>query len=173
MSATFIVPEIGTDFPNTRFDGLLLQYLYDKWSITNPTDIAKPATFPSSDNFAFRVGFFGFDRPYELTVLYMETIPVQYLSRNRLLLQTVLAVNLRMSRLERDGVSVDPELALMEEEVFRIAMQYGKAPQDVAGIKDMLYGGTLRDYSINDEWSTSDWRSIVTINIQHEKVSLV
>lgn len=171
--ATFIVPEIGTDFTNARFDGLLLQYIYDKWSITTPTDIAKPTTFPSSDKFDFRVGFYGFDRPYEICVLYMETIPVQYLSRNRLLLQTVLTVNLRMQRLPRDGGNVDPELALMEEEVFRIAMQYGKAPQDVAGIKDMLYAGTRRDYSINDEWSTSDWRSIVTINVQHEKVSLV
>lgn len=171
--STFIVPEIGTNFSNARFDGLLLQYLYDEWSITTPTDIAKPATFPSSDKFDFRTGFFGFDRPYELTVLYMETIPVQILSRNRLLLNTIMTVNLRMQRLDRDGGGIDPELSLMEEEVFRIVMQYNKAPQDVAGIKDMLWQGVRRDYALTDEWSESDWRSIVTVNLQHEKVSTV
>lgn len=168
--STFIVPEIGTNFPNPRFDGLLLQYLYDKWSITTPTDLAKPATFPSTTNFDFRVGFYGFDRPYELTVLYMETMPVQILSRQRLFLQTIMTVNLRMQRLDRDGGNVNPELALMEEEVFKIVMQYNRAPQDVLGIKDMLWGGVRRDYTLTDEWSESDWRSIVTVTLQHEKV---
>ncbi len=171
--STFIVPELGTNFPDAKFDTLLIRYLYDEWSISGTSDIAKPTAFPSSDKFDFRVGFFGFDRPYEITVLYMETIPVQVLSRNRLLLQSIMTVNLRMQRLDRDGASVNPELSLMEEEVFRIAMQYNRAPQDITGVKDMLWGGVRRDYALTDEWSESDWRSIVTITLQHEKVSTV
>jgi len=171
--STFVVPEIGTDFTNPKFGNLLCRYLYDEWSITTPTDIAKPTTFPSSDKFDFRTGFYGFDRPYEVCVLYMETIPVQILSRKRLLLNSIMTVNLRMQRIDRDGSEVNAELALMEEEVFRIAIQYQTAPQDVTGIKDMLWQGVRRDYSLTDEWSESDWRSIVTINLQHEKVSTV
>lgn len=166
--SNFIVPELGTAFSNQRIDGVILRYIYDEWTLTDP---AKPTTFPSNDTISFRVGFWDFFRPYEVTVLKQETQPTQWLAKNRVELMTILTVNLRMQRIDRDGVNVDPQLADMEEEIMRIAMQYQAAPQDITGIKNIIWGGERRDYSLSDEYSTSDWRSICTLNVQHERVS--
>jgi hypothetical protein len=168
--STFIVPElVNADF-TTTIEGMIIQYLYDKWTVLTPP---KPTTFPSSETLSFRVGFFDFSRPYEINAIQTETIPTWWDNgRRRVQLQTTVEVHLRMQRLDRDAVKVDPELALMEYEIMRIALQYVKAPQDIPGIKDIIWAGQIRDYNLTDEWSMTDWRSIVRLNVSYEKVNV-
>lgn len=169
--STFIVPETNTDFTST-LEGLLIQYIYDKWSFTTG-DIAKPTTFPSSDKLSFRVGFFDFSRPYEVNCLQTETVPTWWDNgRRRVQLLTTVEVHLRMDRIDRDAIKADPQLAQMEFEIMRIALQYNKSTQDIPGIKDLIWIGQSRNYNVSDEYSLTDWRSIVRINMQYEKVNV-
>jgi hypothetical protein len=77
-----------------------------------------------------------------------------------------------MERLDRDAVKADPELARMEFEIMRIALQYNKSTQDIPGIKDLIWIAQTRNYNVSDEYSLTDWRSIVRINMSYEKLNV-
>jgi len=162
---SLLIPELGA-MPSLTWENPLIQYIYTKWSIADP---AKPLTFPSNDKISFRVGFFDYFRAYEVNVLQTDTVPAWWDSgRHRVFLTTTMEVHMRMERLDRDAISVDPQLAMMEFEIMRIAMQYKKSPQDILGIKDLVYTGTSRNYDATDDHASTDWRTIIRLNLQYE-----
>ena len=65
-------------------------------------------------------------------------------------------------------LGIDPQLWNMEQEVLRIVGQYGKNPQDIPGIKNMLYLGHQRLDEPNPTWSKSEWRTLFRIGLWYE-----
>ena len=162
---SLVIPETNA-LPNFTWEKPLIEYIYNQWSIPDP---AKPATYPSNDEISFRVGFFDFFRPYEVNVLFISETPTWWDSgKRRVWLQDVVQVWLRMQRIERDAVSVDPQLSQMEFEIIRIAMQYQRSPQAIGGIKELTYAGRNRPYEVTDDHTNTDWRSTITLNLTYE-----
>jgi len=158
MSATFVVPELGTDFPDD-FEDMVKTYIETEYSIVDP---AKTDT----EHFKIKVGFFDYFLPYEIAIVQSETAPPTFSnSGRRAYTGTGIQVGIRMQRLSRD--KVDKQLGKMEREIIRIIMQYRN--QDIPGIKSFVWGGGRRVYDANDSWAESDWRAVVNFHLTYEK----
>jgi len=168
--STWIVPEIGADF-SSDFEDIIIQYIYDKWAINNPAKgITMQTDYESEpDTISFKPGFPDFFRPYECACVQTRTTPLDKIN-GKWVFSTGLDIMLRMKRLERDAIDVDPQLENMEEETQRIIEDY--IPNEITGIMDLVYDdnvSTERVYNGRDNWAKSDWRSIVHIKVFYSK----
>jgi len=168
--STWLVPERGSDF-DSDFEDTIIQYIYDKWSINNP---AKGATLQTDyetepDTVSFKPGFPDFFRPYECAVVQTRTTPLDKIG-GKFTFTTGLDIMVRMKRIQRDAVDMDPQLENMETEIQRIIEDY--QPNEIVGIKDLVYDENVsaeRVYNARDSFAKSDWRSIIHIKVLYEK----
>lgn len=143
MSATYGVSGSSpfADF-TTDFEDLVLQYLYNEWSISDP---AKPAAMQGNNqDLEFRPGFRRNRPAYQVLCIQTDTPPPedQEVSRRSWKFMTSLEITIVVRRINRDNI--DPQLGNMEREVQRIISQYRK--DDIPGIVDMFYRGQARVY---------------------------
>ena len=174
MSATWVCPEIGTDFTQD-FEDLIIQYFYDKWQETDPAkgSTMKPDYESEPNTLSFKPAFPDYFRPYEICCVQTRTELIQQFNKGRFVFTTGLDVMLRMKRLDRDAIEVDPQLDKMEIEVERIVTRYRDC--DIPGIKDLSFDPVTsveRVYNGSDSYMKSDWRSIVRIKAFYEKQNL-
>ena len=171
---TWQVPEISADF-SEDFEDLLVNYLWNNWSITNPEKGAsmKPNTTTETNKVSFNAGFPDYHRTYNVSCLQTITVPTEVFSgKSRYQFNTTVLVQLRMKRIERDAIAVDPQLGNMEREVERLVVQYKTDPQDIPGVKDLLFDNPItiqRIYDARDNFAKADWRSVVAIKMYYEK----
>ena len=168
--STWVVPELGTDF-DYDFEDKIIEYIYNKWSIGIPAKGTQMQTDYESepDTISFKPGFPDFFRPYECACVQTRTEPLEKIG-GKFVFTTGLDIMLRMKRIERDAIDVDPQLENMEQELQRIVEDY--QPNEIIGIKDLVYNDSItaeRVYNGSDTWAKSDWRSIIHIRIFFEK----
>ena len=168
--STWLVPELGTDFTQD-FEDIIIQYIFDKWTETDPAKGSQMQTDYESepDTISFKPGFPDFFRPYECAIVQTRTTPLEKID-GKWVFTTGLDIMLRMKRIERDAIDVDPELENMEIELQRIIESY--VPNEITGIKDLVYDDNVsaeRVYNARDSWAKTDWRSIVHIKVFFEK----
>jgi len=169
MSSTYGIPELQlstTNIPDftSDFDELLRQYLYDKYTLTDPLKT-------TANLMKFKVGFFDYKLPYEIAILERDTNPPRFLNgRRRAYWETGMEIHIRMKRLPRSETEISPQLGMMEREIQRIAFQY--RTQDIVGIKDIVPAGGGRVYDGQDSYAQSDWRSVVRVIMQYEKADI-
>ena len=175
MTVTFIVPELGNAYFSEPFENMLIQYIYDKWSISDP---AKPSLMQGADeDIVFRPGYLADQPSYQVLAIQRETQNVGdplMIGATALSLMTICEVLVRMKRLlpanadEDENLGIEPQLWNMEQEVLRIVGQYKKVPQDIAGIKNLIYLGHQRLDEPNPTWSKSEWRTLFKIGLWYE-----
>ena len=171
----WVVPEIGADF-TSDFEDLVIAYIYDKWTETNPAKGANPQpdTVTEVDKISFKAGFPDYFRTYECCCIQTRTEVIeQYSGKSRFVFTTALDIMLRMKRLNRDAIESDPQLENMEREIMRIVSHYKH--NDILGIKDLLFNlpeTSTRVYDARDTYAKSDWRSIFRIKCFYEKQNL-
>lgn len=160
---TVVVPELNTDF-EFDYEEILIQYIYDNWSISDPP---KPSAMEAQgEPLKFSVGFFDFNRPYNIVAIQTTTVPNEVGDNGRRYqIFTTVEMGIRMRRLAKN--KVDPQLKNMEREVKRIVMDYVNL-HDITGIKQMLWAGQERIYGAGDDYAKSDWRSVVRVNLYYE-----
>ena len=168
--STWIVPELNADFTQD-FEDIIIQYIYDNWSITNPAKGALPHTNTDTepDRVSFKAGFPDFFRPYEVAIVQTRTTPLEKIN-SIWTFTTGLDVMIRMKRIEKDGIAYDIQLENMEVEVQRIVEHY--IPNSILGIKDLIYDdnvSTEKVYRARDTWAKSDWRTVVHIKVFYQK----
>lgn len=169
MVSTFGVTELQlspTDIPDftSDFDEMVRSYIATKYSLADPDKT-------TANTLKIKVGFFDYKLPYEIAILERETDPPQWLSGRRVIFNhTTMEIHIRMKRLARSETEISPQLGYMEREIQRIAMQYRN--QDILGIKDMIFAGGERVYNSPDSFATSDWRSMVRVRLQYQKVDI-
>ena len=164
--STWVVPEIGDDFTND-FEDIIIAYLYDKYSISNPSKDATPHT-EDGEKVSFKAGFPDYFRPYEICCVQTRTELIEKINGKHLF-TTGLDVMIRMKRIDRDAIDTEPELENMEDEIQRIVENY--APEDIIGFKDLVYDSpsVQRVYNATDNFAKSDWRSVIRIKVFYEK----
>ena len=171
MVATIAIPETPGLDQSGDWDKLVLTYLFNNWTLTNP---AKGTTMIDQSNprlVRFRLGFPDYSHAYEINIIETETQTTVMNHGWRYWMQTTLVIGIRMERLDPDRP--DPQLGLMEREIQRLAMTYITfATQQIPGVKEMNWGGQARVYNGTDNWAKSDWRSEARINITYEKTVL-
>ena len=166
--STWIIPELDADF-DYDFEDRIIEYIYDNWSISDP---AKDLTNPhpeTGENICFRAGFPDFNVPYEVCCVQTRTLLLEKIDGVHVF-TTALDIMIRMKRLNRDAIDVEPQLENMENEVQRIIENYES--QDITGIKDLVYDenpSVQRVYNGRDSYAKSDWRSIVRIKVFYQK----
>lgn len=178
--STFHPPELTEDF-QTDFEDLMIQYVYDKWSITDPAKGSQmqPDSIAEPDTIGFRSGFPDYFRPYEVCCIQTVTLPIegeQTTGKGSFWFTTTVQFLLRMKRLDRDALEVNPQLENMEDEIERIVQHYVGYPQDIPGIKDLEFDypvSVQRVYDATDNYAKSDWRSVVSIKLLYQKVNLL
>ena len=168
--STWVVPELGTDF-SEDFEDIIIQYIFDNWTATEPEKGSQMKTDYESepDTISFKAGFPDYFRPYECAIIQTRTEPIEKIN-GKWVFTTGLDIMLRMKRIERDAIEVDPQLENMEMEIQRIVEAY--QPNEITGIKDIIYDDNIsaeRVYNGRDNWAKSDWRSIVHIKVFYEK----
>lgn len=169
MVSTFGVPELAlspTDVPDFErdFDEMVRDYIYTEYALTDPDKTA-------ANTIKFKVGFFDYKLSYEIAILQRETDPPQYSNAARIAFtHTTMEIHMRMKRLSRSETEISPQLGRMEREIERIAMQYRTG--DIAGIKAMIWAGSERIYNAGDSFAQSDWRSMVRVRLQYQKVDI-
>lgn len=164
----WIVPELGTDFPNS-FSKMILDYIFAKWALTG--NLAKGTTMrDNTKKIQFKAGFFDRHRPFEVAVLKGSTeVETNDTGGYQYQMMTHMQVGVRMKRLARDSPVITEELSKMENEVQRIIGEYQKTPQDITGIKNIYFRGDEPDYDAKDSWASSEWRSVVNLTLKYEK----
>jgi hypothetical protein len=170
MVITWQVPELGADF-SQDFEDIIIQYVYDQWSISNPGKGAtmRPNTETEPDKVHFKPGFPDFFVPYEIAMVQTRTTPLEKIG-GKFVFSTGLDTMIRMKRIERDGIAEDIQLENMEVEVQRIIEHY--IPNSIVGIKDLIYDdniSTEKVYRARDSYAKSDWRTVVHIKVFYEK----
>lgn len=171
-SSLWVVPEIGEDFTED-FEDLVIAYIFDKWSISDPAKglQMKPDTTTEPNALSFSSGFPDYFRTYECCCVQTITeIIEQYSGKSRFVFTTGLDILLRMKRLNRDAIESDPQLENMEREIMRITTHY--RPNDILGIKDLIPDTTNRIYNATDTYAKSDWRSLFHVKVFYEKQNL-
>ena len=131
----------------------------------------KPDYILEPDTCYFKAGFPDFNRPYECTCIQTKTDPLEKMNGKWVFI-TKIEVILRMKRLQRDAIDVDPQLENMEQEVIRIVEKY--VPNNIVGYKDLIFDipSARRIYKARDNYAKSDWRSVVRFRILYQKDDL-
>jgi len=163
---SFIVPELGTSFPNS-FAKMLIDYIYLRWSYTTGV-LAKPVAMQGqTQELEFRTGMVSDFKSLQITTLQGPTQVKEIIQtgQKRYSMLTMVAVTLRVSLLQRD--SPDPILSDMEKEIRRLCGQY-QVSNGMTGIKDLIYDGGDRQYMTTDSFDKSDWRSIEKVWMWYE-----
>jgi len=173
MSANWVVPELGTDFTND-FEDLLINYIYSKWNISDPAkgSVMKPDYQIEPNTVSFKPGFPDYNRPYECCTVQTRTDLTERYS-GKYVFTTIVEVLLRMKRLDRDAIEVDPQLQNMEQEIEDIVQHYNL--NDIVGIKDLTFSfpdSKQAVYDGTDDFAKSDWRSIVRVKCLYEKQNI-
>lgn len=159
----FIVPELGTPFPNS-FAKMLIDYIYLKWSLTG--DVSKPVQMEGIDNLIeFKMGIYDEFQGVQVLTLQDKTevgVPnsgesgyLQIGTDKRISLLTTVFVTLKMMA----DNTPDPTLHQMETELLRIVGRYAKESNPIIGIKDIFYNRGERQYVRDEEIIQSEWRS--------------
>jgi len=172
MPATWVVPQLGTDFPDD-FEDVIIQYVYDKWNISNPAkgSTLKPDYTIQPDTVSFKPGFPDLNRPYEVCCIQTITMPIEKIN-GKWTFTTGLEFLIRMKRIERAAIEVDPQLENMEGEIQRIVESY--VPNEIPGYMDLVYDkpATKRMYGPKASWAKSDWLTIIKIKVFYQKDDL-
>jgi len=168
--STWVVPELNADF-SQDFEDTIIQYIYDKWSVNNPAKgtTLKPDYESEPDTISFKPGFPDYFRPYECACVQTRTAPLDKIG-GKFVFTTGLDIMVRMKRIQRDAIDMDPQLENMETEVQRIIEDY--QPNEIVGIKDLVYDENVsaeRVYNAKDSFAKSDWRSVVHVKVFYEK----
>jgi hypothetical protein len=156
---SWVVVPLGTAFP-TQFTKSLIDYIVGKYSLADPLKT-------DTTNMIFREGFFTTNKPYEITTLEQNTEVDQILHSRDQTMWTLMYINLRMYRLNPQGV--DPQLWNMREEIIRIIGEYQK--YDIAGISEIRYQGGFPIYLSNsdrDAGIEQDWRYVIKATLHYE-----
>ena len=170
MVSTLVVPELGTDFTED-FEDIIIQYLWEKWSINNPDKDTILHT-DDPDKIRFKAGFPDTSFPYEICCVQTRTEPIEKVNA-KWVFTTKLDILVRMQRLDRTAIETEPQMENMEREVQRIIEHY--PPNEIVGIKDLVYDlpSTERVYGSSDTFAKSDWRSITRIKVFYEKEEII
>lgn len=174
--STWIVPELGNNYFSEPFENMLIQYIFDQWSISAPE---KPDEMQAADNdIVFRPGYLAEQPTYQILTVQRETNPTSdplMIGPTALTLMTTVEVMIRMRRLANANADpdepvfgIDPEYWNMEQEVLRIVGQYGKVPQDIPGIKNLIFLGMGRLDDPNPTWAKSEWRTVMRVGMWYE-----
>lgn len=177
--STFVLSGYDTDF-QADFEDLLIQYVYDKWTETDPAKgtAMQPDPIAEPDTIGFRSGFPDYFRPYEITAIQTVTIPLegeQTTGKTTFGFTTTVQFLLRMKRLQRDAIEVDKQLENMESEIERIVQHYKGYPGEIAGILDIDFdhpNSVQRIYDATDNYAKSDWRSVISVKCYYQKSNL-
>src|SRR5687768_3836905 len=139
MVVTWIVPELGAAYFTEPFENLLIQYIYDKWSLVDPKFPEKPALMQgATEDIHFRPGYLAEQPTYQILCIQRQTERVSdplMIGMTAYLMLTTCEVLVRMKRLlpanadeDEAQLGIEPELWNMEQEVLRIVGQYGQNP---------------------------------------------
>ena len=164
------IPELSTegnavDF-SQDFEDMLIDYIYDDWSIADP---AKPATKTGINNtIEFRPGFPANNKPYEVSTLTFETLELEKLSSVQWYMQTNVTVRLREMHIAQS--QKDPQLGNMEREILRMVHQY--RDNEILGIKRMMFLGGTRIYERDDSITKSEWESTMNVGMTYSKINI-
>src|ERR1043165_647220 len=141
MTTTWICPDISaTEYFTEPFENLLIKYIYDKWSLTDPKFPEKPDSMQGADeDIHFRPGYLAEQPTYQILAIQRQTErdgPPLMIGQTSYSMLTTCEVLVRMKRLvsanadeDEDFLGIDPELWNMEQEVLRIVGQYGQSQQ--------------------------------------------
>ena len=156
---SWVVVPLMTVFPQ-RNTKSLIDYIYTNYSLSDPlkTDFA---------NFVFREGFYTLSKPYQITVLEQPADIEQILNDRDQIMSTMMYINIRMYRLQSQGI--EPQLWNMREEVIRIIGEYQR--YDIPGIHALRYQGGFPDYVPNSDaraQAEQDWRYIIKCTMHYE-----
>lgn len=178
------VPALSSDF-TADFEDLVIQYLFTKWSISNP---GKGATKTGTDGtkVQFRPGFSDYAHPFQ--VLCLQTTTRVANMNDPYSWHMFTGVEIRIIRAyepTRDNIAV--ELGNMEREVERIINEY--TMNDINGIQDFIFISRSRDYGNlsrttatakrnvlgtggivgGASWANSTWESVTMAEVSYYK----
>ena len=169
MVDNWVVPELGTRFPDS-FSKMLIDYIYAQWTY-NTGNLAKPATPTGQDNkIEFKRGFPSEFKSLTVNTLQgrTETREIEQLGQKRLSMGTQVLVTLTVQTL--DQTDPDDVLTDMEQEISRQAGTY--IPNSIAGIKDLIFERSERQYLPSDQWDKSQWVASTSILMWYELVDI-
>lgn len=184
VAGTSPFSDFGVDLEN-----LVIQYIYDQWSFTTPSIIAKPA-FPHAEgqDIEFRPGFDRGRPAFQVLCIQTSTDVLETTNARRSWhFVTKLEITI-ITNIMDDIDNVKPELGYMEREVQRIINQY-QYPE-IPGITEMMFTGQARIYddiisgantnpqvrgggggrgSSGTNWSSSRWKSRLYCDVHYYK----
>lgn len=128
----------------TDIEDIIIDYLFDEWSIVAPNKPVKPAlVHAANQDLNFFAGFPRRSAPYEVLCIQTDTtVSEPDVSRHSWKMTTTVEITITATRISNDNVDV--ELGNMEREIERILNQY--QPYEIAGISDMMFRGRSRIY---------------------------
>jgi|SRR5687768_8213725 len=123
-------------------ENLLIQYIYDEWSIADP---AKPAAKQGfGQTIEFRPGFDRTTPAYQVLCIQTDTETVEAdTSQRSFKFLTRFEITV-ITNIMGDLDNVQPQLGYMEREIQRIINQYRY--QDIPGIVNLAFRGQARVY---------------------------
>lgn len=181
------VPGLAPNDFTTDFEDLVLQFLYNQWSISNPAKDTTGKTGVDGSKVQFRPGFPDYSKPFEVLCLQTNTRVADLNDPFSWHFFTQIEIRIvRAYEAQRDNIA--PELGNMEREVERIINTY--TPNAINGIQDIIYHGRQRDYGnlarttatakrnvlpgsagivSAASWANSTWESVVFCELSYYK----
>ena len=162
MTDLFVVEGLGTPFPD-RFSKMMIDYIFSKWSISDPPKGASQKD--PTVSLRFKEGFYDYHHVgSEIAAFELQTDPTGDIENGQkhYELLTSVEVGVRMKRIKKD--EVDIQLHNMKNEVIRIATCYNTIVQDIPGVRNILWRGDNADFSGPQSWVQSNWAH--TIHLQ-------
>lgn len=188
VSGTSPLSDFDTDIEN-----LVIEYIFDEWSFTDPSLLAKPDEMhggnqgSNSQNIEFRSGFDRGRPAFQVLCIQTDTeVMAADVSMRSWNFKTRLEITV-ISNIMEDIDNVRPELGQMEREVQRILNQYRQG--DIEGIDTMQFTGQSRIYddiivgtgaqqvrgsrgsrtSTASNWAQSRWKSKLYAEVTYWK----
>ena len=175
MVEVWVVPELQSNF-TTNFAVMLINYIYDNWSLTGLTGVEaglnKPAAKTGQANYIeFRPGIKDEFKTLQVLGLQGRTLVVKHEQSGfkRQSMTTQVWITTLVKVMGKDDTS--SLLRKMDQEVGRICGMYRQNNQvsgDMRGIKDLIYEGNDRIYGPKDAFDKSDWETRHSILMWYE-----